>query len=279
MAKRIENQRRYGMSEEERNTESVESKKETADETVIEPEAQEEENQEKTTGETAQNSKEEKKTPDGPNEPEKENDGLLKKVKEILGKGKDSQTENNKTFEQYRKEDNVLDECLEKLEKILEKDNLIFRMIKQDLAFSWREKEKHKKEYFSKKNIWLEFIAEGMSKIASSVLSLSIAATAFDLFKNKTIDIKWKLIATAVAMVLLVLSAYTIGKYKSYNRNEDGETWVRHSVYFNKMRYLIIKFIEKNDQSHGSIQKFKKEVFELANENLDQFKSNMMTQK
>lgn len=185
----------------------------------------------------------------------------------------------NKTFEQYKKDDKLLEECLKRLEDILKQDNLIFKMIEQGLEYSWREKEKHQKEYFSKKNIWLEFIGEGMSKIASSVLSLSIATTIIDLFKNQIIDIKWKLIVTAVAMVLLILSAYTIGKYKSYKRNEDGETWVRHSIYFNKMRYLIIKFVEKDDRSYGSIQKFKKEVFELANENLNQFKSNMMTQK
>lgn len=188
-------------------------------------------------------------------------------------------TANNKEVEPYLENDLVFQKCLEEIEDIFSKDSLFVWMIEQELRVSWKKKEKHKKEYFSTTNIWLEFIVEGMSKIASSVLSLSIAATIFDFFKNGIIDFKIKLIITGIMIAFLIGSAYVIGKYKSHYRNEDRETWVRHSVYFYKLRYLIIKFVEENDQSNESIQKLKKEVFELANGNLDQFKSNMMTQK
>ena len=182
-------------------------------------------------------------------------------------------------FENYLKKDDVLSVCFEELKDTLGEKDFVFKMIKQELEVSWNGKEKHKNEYFSEKNVWLEFIAQGMSKITSSVLSLSIAATIFEFFKNDIIDFKIKLIITGIGIAILVLSAYVIGKHNTLNRNEDCETWVRHSVHFNKLRYLIIEFIEKKDKSDEAIQQFKEAVFELVNENIEQFKNNMMTRE
>lgn len=152
-------------------------------------------------------------------------------------------------------------------EKMPDEDARFLDMLENRMDFAYKEKEKHKRNEFSTKNIIIRMLAE----LGTTVCSLAAFEWIYTFFTEKVI----KPIVVVLFFVLLVIFLFALIKNQINRKKESKETWVRHTLNYNRLQNLIIRFIEMGKYSAADITEFKSEIFRQMEANLQKFEDNM----
>lgn len=175
-----------------------------------------------------------------------------------------------------------LKDNLDKLKGYYGESNIFYLSFRNAILESYYKSRINKQEQWRFLAVVMDIVSTSVLKCASVLCTLSSGVLLFDILTKVMTDENllqqhWsnKFVLIAVVMLFVAfLVMFLITTYRS--RRKYQETWVRHKVSYVKMNICMIDFLHCSDKTPMAALEFEKKVFQLLEENLTQFQTNML---